>query len=122
MDHRKKLTKTGDRELNEKEMLKLKVIKKESSVIGLKVLNAAKSLLGCEDLHVYKDNLNSELKQIKTGNNLHTDVLYRLKFQDEFKPTEKLLVVKNHFEKGDYVVMEVTKDKQINRETYVIGI
>lgn len=90
-------------------MLRLIIVKNETTTLGLKVRASVKALLACETLGLFAENLKSELKKLRTGNHLHADTLYKVEFKDQYTNNEVVHIKKEHFEKGKRIIMTITK-------------
>lgn len=78
-------------------MLKCYKETSESSTLGRRVAMIVGELRECESLSVFESNFKERLRKLKTGNNLHADTLYKLKYKDRWTNSERLLIVKDHY-------------------------
>ena len=86
----------------------------EKNSLGIRVAIIVGSLRECESLVVFESNFKEQIKHLRTGNNLHAETLYRVKFENRFTNNEKLLIVKDKFSKAtgkstDQIIFTITK-------------
>lgn len=69
-------------------MKKFTVIKlkpKPRGTLYMKVCILAEAAAGADDLHGFRNHFNYDLPKIRSGNNVHADIVYRLVIADDFK-------------------------------------
>ncbi len=92
-------------------MLSITTVKKERTNLGLRVSILVNELSGCESLNAFESCFNHEIKRMKTGNHLHADTLYRIRFEDQFTNNEKIVIAKDHYKNEQQIIFIITKPK-----------